>query len=113
MTNGEKLAMVKSILRIDGDASDELLMTYLAYAKSAILGWRYSYAPSTPDEVPVEYEMTQVQAVVFGFTQSGVEGQKVSIENGVHRHFAYNDIDRYIKANVIAIAKLPGMAVST
>ena len=102
----EKLAMVKSILRISDQTKDDLLITYLNAAKSEILGWRYSYAETTPDEVPAEYEMTQVQAVINGFTQSGNEGQNVSIENGIHRHFSYSDMVRYIRANVIPIARV-------
>lgn len=108
MTNSEKLAMVKSLLRISDTSMDELLTTYLNAAKSEILGWRYSYdRDNAPSEVPAEYEMTQVQAVVNGFTQSGNEGQSVSIENGIHRHFSYADMVRYIRANVIAIARVP------
>ena len=85
---------------------DTLINTYLEAAASEILGWRYSYSDYIPQSVPKEYEMTQVQAVVNGYTQSGNEGQNVSIENGIHRHFAYSDMVRYIRANVIAIAKV-------
>lgn len=106
MTTAEKLAMVKSILRIGDTSKDELLTTYLTAAKSEILNWRYSYSGNVPDDVPTEYEMTQVQAVINGFTQSGVEGQTVSVENGIHRHFQYSDMVRYIRANVIAIARV-------
>ena len=74
MTESEKLAMVKGILRIEDSSMDALLTTYLAAAKSELLGWRYSYAPETPADIPPEYEMTQVYAVIFGFTQSGNEG---------------------------------------
>ena len=107
MTDSEKLAMVKGILRIEDSSMDALLTTYLAAAKSELLGWRYSYAPETPADIPPEYDMTQVYAVIFGFTQSGNEGQSVSIENGIHRHFSYADMVRYIRANVIAIARVP------
>ena len=106
MTTAEKLAMVKGILRIGDTSKDALLNTYLAVAKNEILAWRYSYAAETPVEVPTEYEITQVQAVVNGFTQSGNEGQSVSIENGIHRHFAYSDMVRYIRGNVIPIARV-------
>ena len=108
MTDTQKLMMVKSMLRIEDGSMDALLTTYLDMAKQEILGWRYSYAATTPDEVPTEYEMTQVQAVVNGFTQSGSEGQSVAIENGIHRHFEYSDMVRYVRANVIAMAKVGG-----
>lgn len=106
MTEQEKLTMVKSILRIDDNSMDDLLLTYLDAARGEILGWRYSYAEAAPNDVPQEYEMTQIQAVVNGYTQSGIEGQTVSVENGIHRHFAYPDMVRYIRANVIAIARV-------
>ena len=106
MSDAEKLSMVKAILRITDTSEDALINTYLDAAASEILNWRYSYSDYTPQSVPKEYEMTQVQAVVNGFTQSGNEGQNVSIENGIHRHFAYPDMLRYIRANVIAIAKV-------
>lgn len=108
MTSAEKLAMVKTIMGADAP-DDATITTYLDIAKAEILGWRYSYSPDDmPDDVPAEYETAQVQAVVNGFTQRGVEGQTVSVENGVHRHFAYPDMVRYIRANVIAVGKLGG-----
>lgn len=108
MTSAEKLTMVKAIM--GGDAPDDtIISSYLDLAKAEILGWRYSYSPDdAPEDVPAEYEITQVQAVVNGFTQRGMEGQSVSVENGVHRHFVYADMVRYIRANVIAIGKVGG-----
>ena len=44
--------------------------------------------------------------MVNGLTQRGMEGETTSIENGVHRHFNYSDMVRYIKANVIPFAKV-------
>ena len=108
MTPDGKLAMVKAILRIDTNdvSEDSLIMTYLDMAEQEIVGWRYSNAnPDTaPTTVPTEYETTQVQAVINGYTQSGVEGQVLSIENGIHRHFNYSDMVEYIRAHVIPIA---------
>lgn len=109
MTAEEKLDMVKTMMGSDAP-SDAEITSYLSAAKSEILSWRYSYAESMPDEVPAEYEMTQVQAVINGFTQRGNEGQTVSVENGIHRHFAYPDMLRYIRANVISIARVGAAA---
>ena len=106
MTTEQKLGMVKAILRIDDTAEDGLISTYLEMAAQEILAWRYSNAnPNTvPFAVPPEYEMTQVQAVINGYTQSGVEGQVLSIENGVHRHFRASDMIEYIRNSVIPVA---------
>ena len=106
MTVGEKLAMVKTIMGPD-TPDDETILSYLELAKTEILQWRYTFNPSAmPDEVPAAYEMTQIYAVVSGFTQRGVEGQSVSIENGIHRHFDFTDMVRYIRGNVVAFAKV-------
>ena len=106
MTNTEKLDMVKAIMGADAP-DDATITSYLEFAKNEILQWRYSYCPdSMPEEVEPAYEITQVQAVVNGFTQRGSEGEITSIENGVHRHFAYSDMVRYIRGNVIALAKV-------
>jgi hypothetical protein len=106
MTSEEKLMMVKTIMGPDAP-DDDTIMSYLTLAKTEILQWRYSYAPDAmPDDVPPAYEMTQVYAVVNGFTQRGLEGQSVSVENGIHRHFDFTDMTRYIRQNVIAMAKV-------
>jgi len=106
MTTAEKLAMVKTIMGSDAP-DDETIKSYLEQAKAEILQWRYSYNPDDmPQDVPAAYEMTQIYAVVNGFTQRGSEGQSVSIENGIHRHFDFTDMTRYIRQNVIAYAKV-------
>ena len=108
MTLEDKLAMVKTIMGPDSP-DDETITSYLELAKTEILQWRFSYCPDEmPDDVPAAYEMTQIYAVVNGFSQRGVEGQKVSIENGIHRHFDFTDMTRYIRQNVVAMAKLGG-----
>lgn len=106
MTNQEKLDMVKTIMGSDAP-DDATISSYLELAKTEILHWRYSYNPDDmPGDVEPAYEITQVQAVVNGFTQRGMEGQTVSVENGIHRHFSFQDMTRYIRANVIAYAKV-------
>lgn len=108
MTPEAKLAMVKAILRIDDTdtSEDALITTYLDMAQQEMLAWRYSHAnpDNVPETVPPEYEITQVQAVINGYTQAGVEGQVLSIENGIHRHFNYSDMVEYVRAHVIPIA---------
>lgn len=106
MTSAEKLAMTKDLLRISDTDEDSLITTYLNMAGREILGWRYSNAnpDNVPEDVPDEYEMTQVMAVIAGYTQSGNEGQHTHIENGVHMHFEHSDMVKYVRANVIPIA---------
>lgn len=106
MTANDKLTMVKTIMGPDAP-DDETILSYLALAKNEILQWRYAFNQyAMPEDVPAAYEMTQIYAVVSGFTQRGVEGQSVSIENGIHRHFDFTDMVRYIRGNVVAFAKV-------
>lgn len=106
MTAEEKLAMVKTIMGPDAP-DDETIEQYLKLAKNEILQWRYSYnAAAMPEDVPAAYEMTQIQAVVNALTQRGLEGETVSAENGIHRHFKYATMTDYIHENVIPFAKV-------
>ena len=111
MTNAEKLAILKIIFD-DGSGylpSDETLSTYLSIAKSEILAWMYHLVGGVPEDVtdvPAKYENTQIYAVVAGWTHAGAEGQTVSIENGVHRHFVYTDMLNYIHNNVLPYVRV-------
>lgn len=108
MTLAEKLNTVKQILGIGDDSEDELLTIYLTVAGKEIVSWRYSYAPEQEDEreVPGEYDMTQVFAVIAGHSQGGAENQTSHSENGISRTFKYEDMIAYIRSHVIPYAKI-------
>lgn len=102
MTLDEKLEMVVTLLGGEVTGSEEeRLQAYLSAASKEILAWRYSYAGNAPSEVPEEYEMTQIMAVIAGFSQSGAEGQATHSENSISRTFNYPDMLHYIRRNVI------------
>lgn len=107
MSNDEKLAMLMSLLGapVCGSSSnfEETLKAYLTAAEKEILAWRYSYSAQSVDSVPPEYEMTQIYAVIAGYSQSGAEGQMTHSENGIARTFKYPDMIRYIRTNVIPL----------
>lgn len=113
MTDETKLTMLKTMLFPDGIAQEEVasveaqLGVYLDLARQEILNYKYEYsANGIPDELPSEYDVTQVMAVMQGFAQIGAEGQILSVENGVHRHWKYADMALYVHANVIPVAKV-------
>ena len=110
MTDAEKLTMVKTLLEDGGEMpSDEKLTAYLSIAKSEILAWIYHLVGGVPEdvtEVPSKYDMTHIYAVVVGYTQAGTEGQSVSVENGVHRHFRYAEMLDYIHNHVLPIVRV-------
>lgn len=105
MSDTDKLSMIKSMLGFDDTSEDKRLTAYLDASKREILAWRYSYSTETPKEVPAEYEMTQVSAVVV-YSQSGAENQTSHSENGISRTFKYEDMIAYIRSHVIPIAKV-------
>jgi len=106
MTNAEKLAMVKTMMGITDDTEDTVITNYLTCAEREILTWRYSYGNQIPESVPVEYEMTQIHAVIAGFNQRGAENQTSHNENGISRSFSYADMVGYIRNNVIPLCKI-------
>jgi hypothetical protein len=103
MTLDEKVELLITLLDASSDASDKL-EAFLQIAEKEILSWRYSYAGDIPKEVPPEYEMTQINAVIAGFNLSGAENQTQHSENGIQRTFKHADMLAYIRSNVIPIA---------
>lgn len=108
MTDTEKISMIKSIIGIaSSDTSeDPRLAVYLTASAHEILAWRYSLSASPETDVPAEYEMTQVYAVIAGYSQSGAENQRQHSENGISRVFRHSDMVEYIRANVIPLCKV-------
>ena len=109
MTDSEKLAYVKTLLSDGGTLpSDEKLGVYLSLAGQEIVNWKYHLIGGAPEDAFVEArdEVTQVYAVVAGFTQAGAEGEAVHLENGVHHHFKYSDMADYIHNNVLAYVRV-------
>lgn len=104
----EKIMLVKTLLEIPPDdiSMDQLISAYLLIAQQEIISWRYSYTGQSVSEVPAEYEMTQVMAVVAGYSQGGAENQLQHGENGINRTFKYADMLAYIRAHVIPICKV-------
>ena len=110
MTNAQKLMTLKTLLDDGGVVpADEKLESYLDLSAKEILNWRYHLiggVPSGVSEVPEKYEVTQIYAVLAGYTHAGAEGQTAHGENGISRTFAYTDMIDYIRQNVRAIARV-------
>lgn len=117
MTDAQKLTTVQTLLD-DGTGympSDATLNTYIEIAGNEILAWMYHLVGGVPEdvtEVPSKYEGIQIYAVIVGFTQSGAEGQGLSIENGVHRDFKYSDMLDYIHNNVLPFVRVGAVSTS-
>lgn len=107
MTSEEKLNLTKTFLDAD-DSLDEMLSAYLTAAGKEIIEWLYSLTkvPDDVTEVPSKYEMTQIQAVVVGYSMKGAEGETNHSENGITRNFRYADMLNYIHRNVTPYARV-------
>lgn len=110
MTDAEKLEMLQTLLNDGGDVPDEdKLAAYLTLSGQEILNWMYSLTGGIPESVtsvPERYEITQIYAVVAGYTHAGAEGERSHNENGVQRTFLYSDMLDYIHQNVLAIVRV-------
>ena len=110
MTDAQKLLTVKTLLEDGGEVpSDEKLTTYIMLSGSEILAWKYHLVggvPSNVTDVPSVDEGAQIYAVIAGYTHAGAEGEQTHIENGVHRHFIYEDMIGYIRNHVLPIARV-------
>ena len=117
MTDAQKLATIKIVLE-DGSGympTDATLNSYIEMSGNEILAWMYHLVggvPSDVTEVPAKYEQAQIYAVIAGWTHAGAEGQSVSIENGVHRHFVYTDMLDYIHNNVLPYVRVGAVSGS-
>src|SRR5574344_1434048 len=106
MTDAEKLAMLKSLLKITDTTRDAELAVYISLAKAEILAWLYSgKTPEGVTDVPAQYEPTQIMAVIAGVGLQGLENQTASTENAITRQFRHSSMIEFIRANVIPYAQ--------
>ena len=111
MTDAQKLQTLKTLLD-DGTGylpSDAKLNTYLDLSRLEILSWKYHLIGGVPAdvlEVPSLDEGAQIYAVIAGYTHAGAEGEQIHIENGVHRHFIYEDMIGYIRNHVLPYVRV-------
>ena len=110
MTDAQKLITVKTLLDDGGEMpSDDKLKTYITLAGNEILAWKYHLIGGVPDDVDGVSdtdEGAQIYAVVAGYTHAGAEGEQTHIENGVHRHFMYEDMIGYIRNHVLPYVRV-------
>lgn len=110
MTNAEKLDIVTTLMEDTGEAPDgNVLSAYIDLAGKEILNWMYHLVGGVPEnvsDVPSKYDAIQIYAVIAGYTHAGAEGQKLHIENGVHRDFSYVDMLDYIHQKVLPYVRV-------
>lgn len=91
MTDSEKMTLLKA--KDNEQETDEALSAALLTARYAIMTRRYPYLHDFTDvPFPSEYDMLQVDIANVVIKKSGVEGETVHLENGIHRHYETADI---------------------
>lgn len=110
MTKAQKLSQLKLMLGYKDDSEDEVLAVYLSQSEREILSWRYGEAAFEDGdlilELPPQYEIIQLNAVLAGYNIRGAEGQDKHNENGIYRNFKYEDMVHYIHAHISQMARL-------
>lgn len=107
MTTAELIAQIK--LMMGETYSDELLSAYITQAQNECLNWEYSLIGIPPIEDGEtrdysKYDLIVVDAVIFGLSIRGAEGESQHSENGILRGYKYSDMRQYIHAHIIPYA---------
>lgn len=96
MTRDEKLSALKAV--VGGSDTDEVLSTYLKLAGMKIIAKAYPYKTDVT-EVPVQYDLLQVEIAAYMLNKRGAEGETSHSENGISRSYENADIpDSMLKA---------------
>lgn len=108
MTNADKLNRVKLLLGVTTDEEDTLISGYLDLARELIIDHMCSVnTPAIPMlDVPSKYDGVQIMAVIAGYNLIGAEGEVIHNENGIHRHFEYSDMLKYVEGHVLPYARI-------
>ena len=108
MTDNEKISLVKALVLNDARATTEVVTTYLAVAKAAVLNRLYPHGiPDEVTEVPERYGYTQSKLAARYFFRRGAEGEVRHDENGVNVTYASpNDED--ILSEILPYARVIG-----
>lgn len=90
--------------------SSELLTAYITQARSECLNWEYSLigVPELDDGEDRDYskyDLLVIDAVIFGLSIRGAEGENQHSENGILRGYKYSDMRQYIHAHLIPYVK--------
>lgn len=116
MTDAEKLTILQTLMEDGGDVpSNDKLNAYLSVSANEILEWIYHLVGGVPNdvtEVPSKYNMTQIYAVIAGYTQAGAEGESLHVEGNTHRDFRYADMLDYIHNHILPYVRVGAVSAT-
>lgn len=106
MTTEEKIINVRQRANNDPQATDALIAVYLEDAKDAILKQRYPFGvPEAVTDVPAKYEVIQCKLAHRYFLRQNIDGQLISVENGIHKHYESAD-DMDLLKQIMQVCKV-------
>ena len=111
MTTEELMAQIKIMMDEDDVPSDEVISAYITQAQNECLNWEYALIglPTLDDGETRDYsryDLIVIDAVIFGLSIRGAEGETQHSENGILRGYQYTDMRQYIHAHIIPFAKV-------
>lgn len=108
MTQAEKIAMVKTLVENDADATDSVVPVYLTLAMNKMLERLFPYDTGKDSgDIPVRYDTLQCELAARLFLRRGSEGENNHEENGVNRTYSSVD-DEDILSRLTPFAKVGG-----
>ena len=94
MTNAEKIAMVKTLVANDAEATDAVVTVYLTIAGNKMVERLYPFDTDKGEsDIPERYDTIQCELASRLFLRRGGEGETNHEENGVNRSYATVDDD--------------------
>lgn len=108
MTSAEKIAMVKTLVENDAEATDTVVPVYLNLALNAMLERLFPYdSTKEAEDVPVRYDTLQCELAARYFLRRGGQGEISHEENGINRTYGSVD-DEDILKRLTPFAKVGG-----
>lgn len=108
MTDSEKISYVRQLVEDTNSESyvysDDVITLQLSIAKDRLVNKLYPFG-NGEDVLPTTYDLTQCELAMRQINRIGVEGEKVHIENGIHRTYDSVD-DTDILDRIVPFAKL-------
>ena len=99
MTDAEKLTILKSMLDSGDATTDDTANAYLAAAEKAVINIAYPFGNGT-EIMPEKYDYEQIEIALYMLNKRGAEGEKLHIEEGVHRSYEVADIPVSLRARI-------------
>lgn len=90
--------MVQAMLDGDAMVTDAVAAVCLADAGDAIMRRLYPFGWNDTATIPTQYHMLQCKLAVRYYLRRGGEGERIHIENGIHRDYdTANDEDQLME----------------